>query len=213
MKRFTVMAQLETPEAESQKFGQPERAVKVRGHEAGSMPGSSPSRARAKVAQSFGAARVAAMRILLAFLVGLVLMLPSDGGRAAAETTPLIIETAAGLNLAFQVELARTEAEREQGLMYRDKLAADAGMLFIYPTERPVAFWMKNTLIPLDMLFIKRDGTILMIAERTIPLSEATVPSGGPVTAVLEINGGVASHLGIRPGDRVECEALRSPNE
>ena len=153
------------------------------------------------------------MRMVLAFLIGLALMLPSAASRSAAETTPLTIETAAGLSLAFHVELARTEAEREQGLMYREKLASDAGMLFLYPTERPVAFWMKNTLIPLDMLFIRRDGTILSIAERTVPLSEAAIPSDGPVTAVLEINGGVVSHLGIKPGDRVECEALRSPND
>jgi len=151
------------------------------------------------------------MRGVFAFLLGLSLVLPLGASYAAPELAPLTIETAAGLSLAFRVELARTEAERAQGLMYRDKLAPDAGMLFIYPTDRPVAFWMKNTLIPLDMLFIKRDGTILSIAERTVPLSEATIPSGGPVAAVLEVNGGTVSHLGIKPGDRVQCEALPPP--
>jgi uncharacterized membrane protein (UPF0127 family) len=70
---------------------------------------------------------------------------------------------------------------------------------------------MKNTLIPLDMLFIQRDGTILSIVERAVPLSEATIPSGASVAAVLEVNGGTVSHLGIKPGDRVRCEALAPP--
>jgi uncharacterized protein len=151
------------------------------------------------------------MRALFAFLLGLVLALPPSASRAASELAPLTIETSAGSSLAFRVELARTDTERARGLMYRDKLAPDAGMLFLYPTDRPVAFWMKNTLIPLDLLFIERDGTILSIAERAVPLSEATIPSGGPVAAVLELNGGTASHLGIKPGDRVECEALPPP--
>ncbi|HWA41745.1 MAG TPA: DUF192 domain-containing protein [Hypericibacter adhaerens] len=148
------------------------------------------------------------MRRFLACLLGFLLALSPAAGHAAPDLTPLTIQTAAGQSLAFRVELARTEAERELGLMYRQKLAPDAGMLFLYPTDRPVAFWMKNTLIPLDMLFIKRDGTILSIAERAVPLSEATIPSAGPVAAVLELNGGTVSHLGIKPGDRVECEAL-----
>jgi uncharacterized membrane protein (UPF0127 family) len=151
------------------------------------------------------------MRGVFAFLLGLSLVLPLGASQAASELAPLMIETSAGLSLAFRVELARTGAERAQGLMYREKLAPDAGMLFVYPTDRPVAFWMKNTLIPLDMLFIKRDGTILSIAERAVPLSEVTIPSGGPVAAVLEVNGGTVSHLGIRPGDRVQCEALPPP--
>jgi uncharacterized membrane protein (UPF0127 family) len=151
------------------------------------------------------------MRGVLGFLLGFLLTLLPGAGRAAPELAPLTIETSAGLSLAFRVELARTEAERAQGLMYREKLAPDAGMLFIYPTDRPVAFWMKNTLIPLDMLFIQRDGTILSIVERAVPLSEATIPSGAPVAAVLEVNGGTVSHLGIKPGDHVRCEALPPP--
>jgi uncharacterized protein len=148
------------------------------------------------------------MRAILAFLVGLFWAVPLSTGQAATPPAPLTIETATGSNPVFQVELARTEAEREQGLMYREKLAPDAGMLFLYPTDRPVAFWMKNTLIPLDMLFIKRDGTVFSIVERAIPLSEATILSGGPIAAVLELNGGTVSRLGIKPGDRVRCEAL-----
>jgi|SRR5882724_1076186 len=153
------------------------------------------------------------MRRLIAGLLGLLLTLPLGAGHAASELVPLTIATSAGLSLAFRVEIARTDTEREQGLMYRDKLAPDAGMLFFYPTDRPVAFWMKNTLIPLDMIFIKRDGTVLSIAERTVPFSEASIPSGEPVAAVLEVNGGTASHLGIKPGDRVECEVLPKPDD
>ncbi|MGH6882771.1 DUF192 domain-containing protein [Hypericibacter sp.] len=148
------------------------------------------------------------MRALFAFLLGLFLLLPSGPGHAALEQAPLTIDTATGLTLSFHVELARTEAERAQGLMYRDKLAPDAGMLFFYLTDRPVAFWMKNTLIPLDLLFIKRDGTILSIAERAVPLSETTIPSEGPVAAVLELNGGTVSRLGIKPGDRIHCAVM-----
>jgi len=151
------------------------------------------------------------MRGVFGFLLGLLLVLSPGAAGAASALAPLTIETSAGPSLAFRVELARTEAERAQGLMYRDKLAPDAGMLFIYPTDRPVAFWMKNTMIPLDMLFIRRDGTILSIVERAVPLSEATIPSGGVVAAVLEINGGTVSRLGIKPGDRVQCEALPPP--
>jgi uncharacterized membrane protein (UPF0127 family) len=151
------------------------------------------------------------MRGVLGILLGFLLVLSPGVARAASALAPLTIETSAGSSLPFRVELARSEAERAQGLMYRDKLAPDAGMLFIYPTDRPVAFWMKNTLIPLDLLFIKRDGTILSIVERAVPLSEASIPSGAPVAAVLEVNGGTVSHLGIKPGDRVRCEALPLP--
>ena len=87
--------------------------------------------------------------------------------------------------------------------MYRQRLAADAGMLFLYPAARPVSMWMKNTLIPLDMLFIGDDGRILHIAERAIPGSTATISSMQPARAVLELNGGTAARLKIQVGDRV----------
>ncbi len=103
----------------------------------------------------------------------------------------------------FKVEFADDDAERAQGLMNRRSLAADKGMLFDFRTERPVSFWMKNTLIPLDMIFIRADGTIRSIAHETAPLDETPVPSGGPVRAVLEIGGGQARKLGVLPGDRI----------
>lgn len=105
---------------------------------------------------------------------------------------------------AFQVEVMRTPEQRARGLMHRNYMPADRGMLFDFQRTEPVAMWMQNTFISLDMLFIRADGTIARIAERTEPLSTRTIPSGEPVLSVLEINGGVAETLGIKAGDRVE---------
>ena len=127
----------------------------------------------------------------------------------AAETSPLTIDTAKG-SQHFTVELATTPAQMELGLMYRQTLPADAGMLFVYPSEQTVAFWMKNTLIPLDMLFIGADGHIRRIAQRTVPLSTTPISSVDPVRAVLELNGGTAERLGIQPGDVVHSASLGS---
>lgn len=103
----------------------------------------------------------------------------------------------------FFVEVADDPAEREQGLMHRKSLSPDRGMLFDFKTPQPVAFWMKNTFIPLDILYIRADGTILSIARNTTPHSEAPIPSGGPVLGVLEIAGGRAAEIGAMPGDKV----------
>jgi hypothetical protein len=121
----------------------------------------------------------------------------------AAGEAALEIVTKTGVR-AFTVELATNDDERERGLMYRKELPEGRGMLFDFQRDRPVAFWMRNTYIPLDMIFIRGDGRILSIAENTQPLSDALVPSGGPVRAVLEVIGGTARKLGIAPGDRVE---------
>ena len=118
------------------------------------------------------------------------------------ERDQLAIATAGGAQ-QFDVELAVTSEQRAQGLMYRQKLPAEAGMLFLYPAARPVSMWMKNTVIPLDMLFIGDDGRILQIAERAIPGSTATISSLQPARAVLELNGGTAARLKIQVGDRV----------
>jgi uncharacterized protein len=125
----------------------------------------------------------------------------------AAETSPLTIDTAKGAQ-HFTVELATTPAQMELGLMYRQSLPADAGMLFVYPSEQTVAFWMKNTLIPLDMLFIGADGRIRHIEERAVPLTETPISSVYPVKAVLEVNGGTVERLDIHPGDVVHSAAL-----
>jgi uncharacterized membrane protein (UPF0127 family) len=128
---------------------------------------------------------------------------PLDRSPAGLEQTLLTIHSG-GKDHRFTVEVARTPAEQQRGLMFRESLASDRGMIFPYEPPQPVAFWMKNTLIPLDMIFIRADGTIANIAENTVPLSLDSVPSSGDVAAVLEIAGGRAAELGIRAGDTVD---------
>ena len=111
----------------------------------------------------------------------------------------------------FTVELADTDQSRARGMMFRTSMAPDAGMLFDFKQEQMASFWMRNTLIPLDMIFIRADGTILNIHQRAIPGDETGINSAGPVRAVLEINGGTASRLGIRPGDRVQHAIFGNP--
>ena len=141
--------------------------------------------------------------VLLAALFVVILPFAGTAGRlAAAELQPLEIASKSGVHV-FAVELASTPQEQATGLMFRRELPEGRGMLFDFHHEQPTSFWMKNTYIPLDMIFIRGDGRILRIAENTVPLSEALVPSGGPVRAVLEVNAGMARKLGIAPGDRV----------
>jgi uncharacterized protein len=122
---------------------------------------------------------------------------------AELPTSPLTIMTGEGRQSSFTVELATTPAEREKGLMFRTSMAPDAGMLFDFKEPQMVAFWMKNTLIPLDMLFIDKTGRIVRIVERAVPESLTPISSGEPVRAVLEVNSGTASRLEIQPGDVV----------
>lgn len=103
----------------------------------------------------------------------------------------------------FLVELARSNEEQAQGLMFREQLGPDRGMWFPMQPPRFVSFWMLNTLIPLDLLFVREDGTIARIAANATPLSRASIPSGEPVAGVLEIAGGRAAQLGIAAGDRL----------
>jgi uncharacterized protein len=119
------------------------------------------------------------------------------------------IVTRAGVHV-FDVEFANTPEERSKGLMFRRELPQGRGMLFDFGAEGPVAMWMKNTYVSLDMLFIRADGTIARIAENTVPHSEATIQSGPPVKAVLEVVAGTAKRLGIAPGDRVAHRIFRS---
>jgi uncharacterized membrane protein (UPF0127 family) len=143
----------------------------------------------------------------------LILLLLSLAGAASAQQSPLattfetsriVIAGETGRH-EFTVEMAVKPQQRAQGLMYRRKMAPDAGMLFDFGRGGGRAsMWMKNTFIPLDMLFIRGDGEIESIAERTVPHSLETISSRGPVRGVLELNGGTAARLGIVPGDRVE---------
>jgi uncharacterized membrane protein (UPF0127 family) len=118
------------------------------------------------------------------------------------ELEQLTVETANG-PVHFTVEIADDERERNQGLMYRRSLADDRGMLFHFQQPEHASFWMRNTMISLDIIFVGTDGRVLNIAERTTPYSDAPIPSSGLTRGVLEIRGGRAEELGIRPGDRV----------
>jgi uncharacterized membrane protein (UPF0127 family) len=126
-------------------------------------------------------------------------------GAAGAAAEPLVIHSG-GSAYKFEVEVVTTPETRAQGLMFRKAMAPNAGMLFIYPGEQAVSFWMKNTLIPLDMLFLKADGSIAHIAHNAVPHDETPIGSGTAVKAVLEVNGGTAAALGIKEGDRVEYQ-------
>lgn len=114
----------------------------------------------------------------------------------------LEIATSTGRH-AFQVEIADNDASRERGLMDRRYMAADHGMLFEFDRDAPQSFWMKNTYIPLDMIFIAPSGAVTRIVANAEPLSERVIPSGGPCAAVLELNGGTAASIGLKVGDKV----------
>lgn len=146
---------------------------------------------------------VAALALaLVAQPLGQIVVPALQGPAFAMSVETMEIATKTGV-VVLEVEVAQTDAERTTGLMYRKSLADHHGMLFDFKVDQPVYMWMKNTYIPLDMLFIRSDGTIARIASMTTPLSTETIPSGEPVRAVVEIAGGSAQKLGIAPGDRV----------
>jgi len=122
---------------------------------------------------------------------------------AAELPRDVVLVEAGASQYRFEVEVADDPTERAEGLMHRTSLADNAGMLFIYPKPQPVEFWMKNTPLSLDIVFVRQDGTIARIAENTVPMSEELIPSGEPVRAVLEVKGGTMRQLGIAAGDRV----------
>lgn len=139
------------------------------------------------------------VRLLALAVLGWLL---AAGPLAAADPQTLEIASKSGVH-AFSVEVVANDADRARGLMFRKELPEGRGMLFDFQREQEVSFWMQNTYISLDMLFIRQDGRILRIAENTEPLSTALIPSGGPVRGVLEVIAGTARKLGIAPGDRV----------
>lgn len=146
---------------------------------------------------------MSAVRLFRHALLALALCGLAAQAAAAFQKSSLVIETQAGARHRFEVELALSSQEMMQGLMFRETLAEDAGMLFIVSGDRMFSMWMKNTLIPLDMLFLASDGTIRTIAPDAVPLSEAVISSKVPVRAVLEVPAGTAARLGLAPGDRV----------
>ncbi len=134
----------------------------------------------------------------------------ADPPREPLERLPTAVLTveSGGQSHRFTVWIAATEPRRNQGLMYVKSLPAAGGMLFLFDAPQVASFWMKNTLIPLDLLFIAPNGRIIRIAENAVPLSEATIESMGVVTGVLEVAGGTSRRLGIRAGDRVRYAAF-----
>ena len=117
----------------------------------------------------------------------------------------VVIETSVGSNHIFQVQIANTPEKWERGLMFVEYLPKDHGMLFYYDENKPQSFWMKNTLISLDVIFIKENGKISNIHHMAVPLDEETkLPSLGSIVAALEVNGGTAAKLGIKAGDVVK---------
>ena len=144
---------------------------------------------------------------LLALLV-LALSSPLEALGAAGQQT-IEIASKTGVH-SFAVEVVDNDADRAKGLMYRKELPEGRGMLFDFQRDQEVSFWMQNTYIPLDMIFIRGDGRILRIEENTEPLSTRMIPSRGPVRAVLEVIGGTSRKLGIAAGDRVAAPIFRA---
>jgi hypothetical protein len=141
---------------------------------------------------------------MIRIFVALAICLLSTGAVAGSVSADeLMIVTAGGQRHRFDVEVAVDPKSQMRGLMFRQSLAPDAGMLFPFEPEQSVAMWMKNTLIPLDIIFIAGDGRIRNIVERAQPGDTSLKSSDGPVRAVLEVNGGIADRLQIRAGDQV----------
>ena len=145
------------------------------------------------------------------FVCFLLLGLPMLQGVTACRAEPRVtIATQQGRTIAFNVEIADSPAKRELGLQYRRDLASDHGMIFLFPSQSEQTFWMKNTPIPLDMIFISRELKIVGIVEQATPFSLDPRSVGAPSQYVLEINGGLAKRNGIRPGDSVSFEGIPS---
>lgn len=140
------------------------------------------------------------MRLLCLFLLGIWLVAAAPA--LATESVPLTIE-AGGSTYRFSAEIADDAQERSQGLMFREHLDENAGMLFLYPDERPRTFWMKNTPLPLDIIFISSEGIVVHVAAEATPYDLTAINSEKPAQSALEIRGGLAAQLGIGPGAKI----------
>ena len=149
----------------------------------------------------------------LALAVAVTAAFPGPGAAVSFGTDRLAIETPSGEVYAFTVELAVNDEQRARGLMYRREMSADHGMLFLYDRVGLHSMWMANTYIPLDMLFIKPDGEVVHIAERTVPQSRRPISAGQRVKAVLELRGGTTDRLDIPVGSIVRYPAFGTAGE
>jgi uncharacterized protein len=147
-----------------------------------------------------GAVRRTALSAIFGLLLAALFVQPSEAMRR--ET--LRLHTAAQGEHVINVEITETDEERAQGLMFRTHMPEKSGMLFFYKTPREITMWMRNTYVPLDMVFIRKDGTVHRVEARTEPLSEAIISSQGDTVACLELAGGEAARLGLKPGDKVD---------
>jgi uncharacterized membrane protein (UPF0127 family) len=146
--------------------------------------------------------RVSGLVFLLAFFMVL------SGATGCQAQPKLTIATKDGRQVTFQVEVADNPSKRELGLQYRRELPPDRGMIFLFPGESQHSFWMKNTPLPLDMIFISRDKKIVGIVEQAVPFSLDSRSVGAPSQFVLEINGGLSRRYGLKEGDSVRFEGL-----
>jgi uncharacterized protein len=138
----------------------------------------------------------------IALAVSCLLVFAAPAARADSELETLQFVTRTGKH-GFAVEVMRTPEQQGRGLMYRRYMPDDRGMLFAFGRNQVVTMWMKNTYIPLDMVFISRNGKVVTIAYSTEPLSEKTISSGAPAWAVVELNAGAAANIGLAIGDTV----------
>lgn len=152
-----------------------------------------------------------ASRALYTAILAICMMVPM-GASARAECRPDQVEIRwDGGQARFSVEVADDDAKRSRGLMFRESMPRSAGMLFVYESPRRAQFWMKNTLIPLDMIFADEQGVVSRVHSNAVPQDLTTIDGGDGVRFVLEINGGLASRLGIRPGAEMRHPSIASP--
>ena len=162
----------------------------------------------ARRASALGAIGVLGACALRACVLAAAMLAAGVLGSPVARAEPLCIDLAGGAVHRYEVEVAATPGARAQGLMFRRDLAPGAGMLFDFGRDEVARMWMKNTFIPLDMVFAARDGTVRGIVRNARPRSLDTISSRIPVRAVLEVNGGEAERIGLAPGDRLRHPAF-----
>jgi uncharacterized membrane protein (UPF0127 family) len=149
---------------------------------------------------------VLALFLLLAGFIGMAMAVAPTPPKFPS--APLTITTKAGTVHSFTVEVAVNDAQREYGLMFRTEMAADHGMIFDFQQPQTVRMWMENTVLPLDMLFLDAGGTVTHIVENAVPYSQTIINSNGPVTYVIELNGGIVKKLGLNVGDKVSSPSI-----
>ncbi|MEM9634356.1 MAG: DUF192 domain-containing protein [Pseudomonadota bacterium] len=150
------------------------------------------------------------LSVTLAFSLLMTAVLVNAANAQEALSTETLLVKSGEAEHRFLVEVAATDIERARGLMFREEMAADHGMLFIFEGEGERFFWMKNTPLPLDIIYVDNAGHIVSIAAETTPFSEAVIPSGKPARFVLEVNAGIAEKLAIKVGDQISSPSMKA---